>query len=302
MSELADQTAGIATVAADPRTTFSASAANTKVYLCLPWQKHTNPITAFCIAGLAERGRLTKCLNFGDAFVSHSRNTCADLFLASPCDWSIWIDDDMVIPFGNATWFNAYTGANFPERFAGLHAIDRLLSHKKTIVGGLYFGRHPHGAAMYSEGATIPAEKEFARKAPMELVKPTKWVATGCLLVHRSVFLDIEKKFPRLSRGKDGKGGNWFSSSEHSLMDSVDRCRAMLSDGPMTGEKAFKALQILEEAHLKVRSNSSLGMGEDVAFSIRAAEAGHQPHVDLGLVCGHIGHCVYGSWNTSPRK
>ena len=35
-------------------------------------------------------------------------------------------------------------------------------------------------------------------------------------------------------------------------------------------------------------------MGEDVTFCIRAAAAGHQPHVDLGLICGHQGSKIYG--------
>jgi hypothetical protein len=270
--------------------------------VCLPWQKHTNPLTAFCMAGLLDRRRTTTCMNFGDAFVAHSRNTCAELFLASQCDWSFWMDDDMLVPFGNAKWFNAYARTNFPDKFAGAHAIDRLLSHGKTLVGGLYFGRHEHGAPMYSEGSSVPAEGDYARRAPMDVVKPTRWVATGCMLVHRSVFLDIEKRFPRLARGQDGKFAHFFSSSEHSIMDRVDACRAMLSNGPMTGEKALRALELLEGASAEARNKSALGMGEDVQFCIRASEAGHQPHVDLGLVCGHIGHTVFGPWNTSRRK
>ncbi len=298
---LPDHTAGIDSVAAPMKTAIVAATANTKVFVALPWQKHTNPLTAFCLAGLLDRRRTTTCMNFGDAFVAHSRNTCSDLFLASPCEWSFWMDDDMLVPFGNARWFQAYAGHNIPDNFAGLHAIDRLLAANKTIVGGLYFGRHKYGGPMYSEGSN-PAEADYARKAPMDVVKPTRWVATGCLMIHRRVFEDIERKFPRIARGKDGKGSNFFTSTEHALMDRVDECRKMLSVGDMTGEKAFKALQILEQAAQEARNKSSLGMGEDVQFCIRATEAGHQPHVDLGLVCGHIGHAVYGPWNTSRRK
>jgi hypothetical protein len=301
MSAGSDSTAGIPLVAVPPKTTLTLATANTKVFVALPWQKSTNPITAFCVAGLIDRSRTVACLNFGDAFVAHSRNKCVELFLASPCEWLLMLDDDMVIPFGNAKWFNAYCGTDFPEQFAGANAIDRLLSHKKTLVGGLYFGRHQHGAPMFGEGAATAQEAAFARKAPMDLIKPTRWVATGCMLIHRKVFEAIEKRFPRLARNAQGQRGNWFSSSEHSLMDDVDKCREVLSTGPMTGEKALKAYQILEEAASKARNKSSLGMGEDVAFCVRAAEVGHQPHVDFGLVCGHIGHAVYGPWNTRPR-
>lgn len=292
---------GIVPVEVPPRTTLNPVSINTKVFLALPWYKSANPITAFCVASLMDRRRTTTCMNFGDAFVSHSRNSCAELFLASKCDWMLMIDDDMLIPFGNARWFNAYAGADLPEQFAGLNALDRLLSHGKTLVGGLYFGRHSTGAAMYSEGACVPKEGEFARKAPIDMIKPTRWVATGCLLVHRQVFLDIEKRFPRLARNRDGKRGHWFTSSEHAAIEAIDKCREMLSEGPMTGEKAVKALTMMERASHDARHRSSLGMGEDVQFCIRATEAGHQPYVDLGLVCGHIGQAVYGPWNIKAR-
>lgn len=272
-----------------------------KVMLTMPWLKHTSPQTAFSVMGLFDRRRTGRLLNFGDAFVAHSRNTCADLFLATDMEWMLTIDDDMVIPFGDARWFNAHTRFNLPPEFAGLNAMDRLLSHGKTLVGGLYFGRHHAGKPMYCEGANNPQEAEFARKAPMDLVKPTRWVATGCLLIHRSVYLDIEKKFHRLGRKPDGKGGQWFSTSEHTSMDWIDKCRAMLSSGQHTAEKSYKALEMMERAAAEARTNSSLSMGEDVQFCIRAREAGHQPHVDLGLVCGHLGQCVYGPKNTFAK-
>lgn len=296
-----DPTAGVEPVLVPPRATLNAATIKSKVFVALPWQKQTNPMTAFCVMGLMDRTRTSTCLNFGDAFVAHSRNTCADLFLASSCEWMMMIDDDMLIPFGNAKWWNAYAGVNLPEKFAGMHALDRLLSHGKTLVGGLYWGRHKHGAAMYAEGAAIPKEADYARTAPIDLIKPTRWVATGCLLIHRTVFEAIERRFPRLARRPDGKGGNWFTSTEHNLIERVDECRKMLSEGPMDGSKALKALQVLETAAMEARNKSAMGMGEDVQFCVRATEAGHQPYVDFGLVCGHIGHEVFGPWNTKRR-
>lgn len=283
------------------RTVLTASVARKHVMLVLPWLKHTNPMTAFSVMNLVDKRRTSVMLNFGDAFVAHSRNTCADLFLASDLDYMLTIDDDMIVPFGQASWFNAHTGFNLPERFAGMNALDRLLSHNKTLVGGTYFGRHRYGAPMYAEGANNPAEAEFARKAPHDLIKATRWVGTGCLLIHRSVFEDIEKKFPRLARGANKKGGQWFTSSEHSAMDCIDKTRAMLSEGPMDGERALKALTMLESGAADARRNSNLGMGEDVQLCTRATEAGHRPYVDMGLVCGHLGHCCFGPGNTSPK-
>jgi len=261
-----------------------------RVMLVCPWLKHVHPITSFCVAQLADKRRTSSMLNFGDAFVAHSRNTCADLFLKSDLEWMLTIDDDMLIPFGNSAWFNAHLGFELPEPFSRFNAIDRLLSHGKTLVGALYFGRWKNGWPVYGEGK---AEVEYARAAPHNVCKPTRWVGTGCLLIHRSVYEDIERKFPHLGRGPDGKGGHWFSTSEHHLLDGTHRVYNMLGQGPMTGEKALKAFQMLGENLALAKSKSSLGTGEDAQFCIRAAEAGHQPYVDMGLRCGHVGHHVY---------
>jgi len=296
-----DRSEGIAGVATPLQTVLTANVMRKHIMLVLPWLKHTNPMTAFSVMNLVDKRRTSTLLNFGDAFVAHSRNTCADLFLASDLEYMLTIDDDMVVPFGHAAWFNAHTGFNLPERFAKLNSLDRLLSHGKTLVGALYFGRHRFGSPMYNEGANIPNEAEYARKAPHDIIKQTRWVGTGCMLIHRSVFEGIEKRFPRLGRGANGKGGQWFSTSEHLAMDCIDGVRKMLSEGPMSGEKALRAYQALESGAAQARHGSSLGMGEDVQFCIRAAESGHKAHVDMGLVCGHLGHACYGPKNTSPK-
>lgn len=303
MSELqlfnSDHTEGVAPEVATP--SASIQIFKQKVLIICPWLKFVSPITSFCMTQLADKRRTSMALNFGDAFVAHSRNSCTDAFLKSSLEWALWIDDDMVIPFGNGKWYRAYTGwHNYPEPFASFNAIDRLLSHGKTLVGGVYFGKHPTGHPVYNEGAR-QQEADYVREGPKNIVKPTRWVGTGCMLTHRSIFEDIEKKFPLLARGADGKGGQWFTSSEHMAMEGIRRVREMLSVGPMTAQKCVQAYEMLEGINAEARSKSSLGMGEDVQFCVRATEAGHQPHVDLGLICGHIGTTVYGPYNTGKK-
>ena len=262
------------------------------VMLCLPWYKFVSPSCAFSTLALYNPESMRVAAMFGDAFISHTRNKLANVFLESGCQWSMWIDDDMILPIGKADWFNKASGLGLPEASAGLHTINRLLSHRKTIVGGLYFGRSKFGRPMYAEGASDVSEAAFARHAPHDIVKPTRWVATGCLLVHRSVFEDIERKFPKLGR-------SFFSPSEHDLVESVDSLRAVLSDLSATPEdRVNRALSVLNRGAGLAKANSRLGTGEDVIFCTRAAEAGHQPHVDLGLVCGHVGSEVFGPRNT----
>lgn len=175
---------------------------------------------------------------------------------------------------------------------AGLNTIDRLLSHGKTLVGGLYFGRWVHGKPVYAEGSESKAEESFCRRSPQDLVKPCRWFGTGCALINRSVYLAIEKQFPHLARKPDGSGGNWFTSSEHDLTNSVAEAVRQLEQGDIDG-----AIESLKTGQKRSRQFSGLGVGEDVVFCHRAAQSGHQPHVDLGLVCGHTGSFCYG-----PRK
>lgn len=270
-----------------------------KIMIVMPWSKTINPITAFSVMQLIDRRRTASMLNYGDAFIAHSRNTCADLFLQSDLEWMFTVDDDMLLPYGNANWYRAYSGWNwYPDPFASFNTLDRLMSHGKTVVGALYFGRHRHGPPVYAEGS-IASEALYARSGPHDTIKPTNWVGTGAMLIHRSVFEDIEKKFPVLGRGADRKGGNWFTSSEHNLLDGVSQVHKMLSaDGPMDGARALKAYEMIEGLIKSTQKNSSLGMGEDVVFCRRAREAGHQVFVDMGLIAGHVGHCVYGPKNT----
>ena len=260
-----------------------------QVCICLPSYKTMEPRMAFSVMSLIDRTKTAAMLDFGDAFIVHSRNKLADEFLRTGIEWCLTIDDDMVVPFGNAPLFNSFTGFNLSEHFAGLNAVDRLLSHNKTLVGGLYFGRWRHGKGMYGEGSD-PQELKFAKRGPHDTCKPTRWVGTGCMLIHRNVFLDIEKKFPHLARGSDGKGGQWFTSSEHDLRLAAGAAIRALDEE----HDEAKAVKLLKYALQVTKRHSSMGMGEDVQFCIRATQAGHHPHVDMGCLCGHIGSYCYG--------
>lgn len=266
--------------------------ANNRVCVLLPWYKSTSPVTAFALLSMLDKSRMSVMLQFNDAFIAHSRNKLAENFLRTKADWGLMIDDDTVPPCGNAKWFNTFTKLKLPEKFAGVHLVDRLLSHGKSLVGGHYWSRAEESIPVYSEGR---ADIEWLRKGPHDVCKPVKWVGSGAMLIHRSVFEDIEKKFPHLARNAEGKKGQWFTSSEHELRKDVSTVSTILADGSLSQEaRILKAQEILRGAEARTAAHSGLGSGEDVAFCIRAAQAGHQPHVDLGCICGHIGTHVYG--------
>jgi hypothetical protein len=263
-----------------------------KVLVGMPWQKTTNPLTAFCVNRIVDTRRCAMTLNHGDAFVAHTRNSIVDVLLKSPLEWLLTIDDDMVMPTGSADVFRSYTGWNVPEPFASFHVLDRLMSHQKTLVGALYFGRQSTSSPpVYNEGMANKSEAEYARKGPYDLIKPTRWVGTGCLLAHRSVFEDIEKRFPKLARA-EGRGGNWFTSTEASLrMETEKICDSLKSN--LTPEGAYKAASELSHALAVAQVENPLGCGEDVSFGLRAAAAGHISYVDMGCRCGHLGSFCY---------
>lgn len=261
-----------------------------KVLVAMPWQKTVSPITATCLAQLIDRRRCASALHFGDAFVAHTRNSLGDIFLKSSLEWMLTIDDDMVIPFGDPAWYKFYTGFHFPEEFMKFNALDRLMSHKKTLVGALYFGRSKKAMPVYNEGQS---EADYARRGPHDICKPTRWVGTGCMLIHRSVFEDIERVFPRLSRASNGGHGHWFTSTEASTFERIAKIRDALQQN-LTPQGAYEALEKLNHTVSVALTENSLGSGEDVSFCMRAMTAGHQPHVDMGLICGHLGTFCYG--------
>jgi len=263
-----------------------------RVAILLPWYKSTNPVTAFSVMSLLDRTKMSVMLNFGDAFIAHTRNTLAECFLKSPAEWAVTIDDDMVLPCGKAEWFNSFTRFNLPEKFSGRNAVTRLLSHGKTLVGALYFGRWAHGKPVYAEGMSDKAEEAWARREPQDICKPTKWVGTGCMLIHRSVLLDIEREFPNLARNPQGSKGQWFTSSEHDLREATTEALAILGDAAVSEDVRIRSAQVLIQGAQK--RAPSLGVGEDVIFCRRALQAGHQPYVDCGLICGHMGNHIYG--------
>lgn len=255
-----------------------------QVMLCLPWYKTTNPRTAFSLMSMVDRRRMAVSLDFGDAFVAHSRNKLAAGFLRTKMEWALFVDDDNVPPFGNAALYNSFTGFDLPDKFAGVHGIDRLMSHGKTLIGGLYRGRWPSSGPVFGEG---PSFQRYLEEGPRDEIQKTQWVGFGFVLVHRTVFEDMEKAFPDLARESDGSGGNWFTSSEHDLVKAVDEALAEHRD-------PARMREILELGQAKAAKNSNLGVGEDVIFCRRAAQAGHPCYVDLGCIVAHLGEFPYG--------
>lgn len=279
--------------------------------LCLPMYKQTNPLTVFSLLGIWDRAKFGALIEYGDAFIVHSREAIAHRFLESGKPFSLWIDDDMIVPMGNAEWYRSKTGIMLPDEFAGLHTANRLRSHNRSIVGGLYFGRKPHGRAMYYEALVdSPAgaeENQRAHEAPFDSLRPCKWTGTGCIWIAREVFTDIRANNPHLEPMFPGEPFHYFVNASDGAMSRFAEIEATVSAATQeatagSAEGATKhlgdACRLISEAKGEVLRNSHLMQGEDQTFGIRAGLAGHQSFVDMGLVCGHVGTAVYGPHNT----
>lgn len=212
------------------------------------------------IMKLYDSTKMQCMINYSN-FLVRGRNVLARKFLETNCEWSLWVDDDMILQCGDAAWFKAASQCpQYPNTFAGINTVGALISAGKTLVGGTYFARQPGGRALFNDAYASPEANQLAHQGPRPDVLPTKWVATGCMLVHRSVYEDIIRKAiaPQLSP-EEAKGYGY----EFGFFDQV-----------------------------------SSGLGEDQSFCIRAEKAGHQPHIDFRVMPSHVGQASFNFFNT----
>lgn len=199
------------------------------VHFCLPWYKHSCPWTTFCLMGVWDKTTMRLDMRPDDAMIARSRNQLAKRFLRSDAKWSVWIDDDMVFPFGHAGLYIQITGMkHLPHKFAGLNTIERLLSWNKTIVGGCYWDRKGSGKLIAG------GDQSLTTPIPWDTLYPARFCGTGVLAVHRQVFEDIAKKFPETM--SDTSLGN-----EAGFFTPINTPQRMLGEDEAFGWRAKEA-------------------------------------------------------------
>jgi hypothetical protein len=232
--------------------------------ILLPVYRTVSPETHYTLfANYAKYGAEKIGLHMLSRTLIHeARNMLVDRFLKTDAEWCLFIDDDMVLPFGNAGAFAAKYGDAIPQKLAGVHAISRIMSWRSEykIVGGLYYGRGKVGRAQCADGFRDDVSNiELHDVTKLGEIKESRWVATGFMRIHRSVFAAIKEKaaeeWPNILPSKEDRPVGYF-----------------------TPEK--------------------VGVGEDVTFCLRAAHVGIKSYVDTGLVLLHTGECHYGPKNT----
>lgn len=107
----------------------------------------------------------------GDSLVTRARNKIVAKFMESNFDYLMFIDSDIQFKMGD---------------------INRLRSHGKTVIGGVYLKK------------TIPyvpvANRREGSEDGLEVMKE---VGTGFMMIHRSVFEDIRAMQPEFSYDAD---------------------------------------------------------------------------------------------------
>lgn len=185
-----------------------------RVVMLMPTYDDINPNIMFAfMAQIRKQPWLGFELEHGTV-LQRSRNVLADRFLKSEAEWSLWADSDMALPFRDPGYFYDRLGANpkqIPPQFLDVNAAERLGSSGKTLIGAVYHQRKDNGEArMVIQPHLHPAsdgDKELVRslmvEGPRNQIVPVGYVATGCAMIHRSVYLDIMAAHPE-RMGKDG--------------------------------------------------------------------------------------------------
>lgn len=227
-----------------------------RVSLLIPFNRNINPQVHFNILAMVRKNPWLGYHQKISQIIQRARNLLAQDFLNSEAEWSLWMDDDMVFPIGDPGFFyQKMKATNFPPEFAGINTIERLMSHGKTMVGGVYAKREA-GGILCIQPALTPRHAgdkglcERLKRGPFNDLVEVDYLATGCAMVHRKVYTDIQAKFPDLAPKAEGEPWDFFG-------------------------------------HDVGRS------GEDMHFGRLAKEAGHQSFLDCGVFCGHIGNFCF---------
>lgn len=140
-----------------------------------------------------------------DTAIWRSRNMLAKRFLASGATWSLWIDGDMAPPIANKDWYKWLTmTTSIPDEAAAYDVLERLMNHGKAIVGAVYASRRYHGQLVMQpeirprtqEDKTLANE---IRRGTAHGLAAVDWIGFGVALVHREVFLELQRRFPQLA-------------------------------------------------------------------------------------------------------
>lgn len=237
-----------------------------KVMLCVSHAEHLSLATLTCLLQIQRR--------WGDALEVvivpggyEDENRVVDRLLKSDVEWSVWVRNNMVFPWGDAAALNAMFGAQLHADYAR-DFIERLLSHDSPVMSALHFEPRPDGRAMFAEAWDAAHrdhkthEAHMNRRAHYDVPAMYHYDATffhaGCFAAHREVFEQMVKDIPETARHNRWGSTNCFTPTAALPADIVFSCRV-------------KALKI-------------------------------RPYVDFGCIVGHsVGNGIHTFWHHNTR-
>jgi hypothetical protein len=201
------------------------------IFVGFPCYKTTNPVTAFALIAMAldfGKDKIRFDMSIGDAMIYHSRNKIAQKFLETDAKWLLMIDDDIIPCIGRPNWMKSTvpSARNMNDAPLQRHALQRLIGANKTLIGGAYFGRQEGAPLMCSDRSLEPKARAY-----QDEVAPVDWVATGCMLVHRKVFQDIEEKYPELKSPIPNGEFDYFHPINSVTGEDVSFCKRAKESG-----------------------------------------------------------------------
>jgi hypothetical protein len=153
-----------------------------------------------------------------DTMIARSRNMLAHRFLGSGALWSLWIDGDIAAPIANADWFRWITNSQtIPDEACRYDTLSRLLGHAKAVTGGVYSSRRYHGQLVI-QPEIHPRDHEDKllcneiRRGTARGLKEVDWIGFGCALIHREVFLEVQRRFPDLAPRSEREPWRFFDT------------------------------------------------------------------------------------------
>ena len=198
------------------------------------WYKTTNPVTCFALIALAldfGRDKIRFDMELGDALIYHSRNRLAHKFLQTEAKYLLMIDDDIIPSIGRPPWMRATVQAaqNVNDLPLQRHIVHRLLNSGKTLIGGAYFGRQEGGKLMCSDQSLAKNARQYD-----DFIVPVDWIGTGCLMIHRKVFMDMQEKFPELATNDPLAPFDYFLPMKGHVGEDIAFCHRAKQAGHQT--------------------------------------------------------------------
>lgn len=231
-----------------------------KVQLLQPIYRSINGKTHFTLFANyrqygAERIGMIPIFN---TLICEARSMLAEQALKTASEWFLFVDDDMILPFGSPGGLR-YFGAKIPDPNSGYFAIDRIMSAPKEyrILSGLYYSKNEKHNGVFascvnSQVETIRYQRHYETGGDLGIVE-TAWTGLGFTRVHRSVFEEMKaniKVIPEIKPFAEGRHFGFFNQF-----------------GP--------------------------DYSEDASFCLRAGKIGIKSYVDTGLILGHSGEFIY---------